>query len=229
MWELDCEESWAPAKELMLLNCGAGEDSWPSLGRQGNPTSPFWKKSVLNTHWKDWCWSWNSNTLGSWCEELTHWKRPWCLERLKAGREGDDRRWDGWMAPPTQWTWVWVNSNSCWRWIGRPGVLQSMGLQGVGHNWVTELNWMGLDAMMLVFRMLSFKPVFQSSLLPLSRGSLVPLLFLPLGWCHLRIWGYWYFSWWSWFQLVLHPACASSSLFFIQPSISHDVLCIQVE
>ena len=50
--------------------------------------------------------SWNSNTLATWCEELTHWKRPWCLERLKVGGEGDDRGWDGWMASPTQWTWV---------------------------------------------------------------------------------------------------------------------------
>ena len=67
----------------------------------------FWVlvKSVLNIPWKDWCWSWNSNTLATWWE-LTHWKRPWCWERLKAG-EGDDRGWDGWMASPTQWTWVW--------------------------------------------------------------------------------------------------------------------------
>jgi len=75
--------------------------------------------SVLNIHWKDWCWSWNSNTLATWCEELTHWKRPWCWERLKVGREGDDRGWDGWMASPTQWTWVWVSSASWW-WTGRP-------------------------------------------------------------------------------------------------------------
>ena len=56
------------------------------------------RKSVLNIHWKDWCWSWNSNALATWCEELTHWKRPWSWEWLKAGREGDDRGWDGWMA-----------------------------------------------------------------------------------------------------------------------------------
>ena len=54
---------------------------------------------------KNWCWSWNSNTLVTWCKELTHLKRPWCWERLKAGGEGDDRGWDGWMASPTQWTW----------------------------------------------------------------------------------------------------------------------------
>ena len=57
-------------------------------------------KSILNIHWKDWCWSWNSNTLATWCKELTHLKRPWCWERLKAAGEGDDRGWDGWMASP---------------------------------------------------------------------------------------------------------------------------------
>ena len=62
---------------------------------------------------------WNSNTLATWWEELTHWKRPWCWERLKVGGEGNDRGWDGWMASSTQWTWVWVNSGSWW-WTGRP-------------------------------------------------------------------------------------------------------------
>ena len=59
-------------------------------------------------HWKDGCWSWNFNTLATWCEELTHWKRPWQWERLKAGGEGDDRGWNGWMASTTRWTWVWA-------------------------------------------------------------------------------------------------------------------------
>ena len=78
------------------------------------------------------------------CKELTHWKRPRCWEKLRAGREEDDRGWDGWMASPTQWIWVWVDSRSWW-WTGRPGVLQFMGLQRVGHDWVTELNWTGLN------------------------------------------------------------------------------------
>ena len=77
--------------------------------------------------------------LATWCEELTHLKRPWFWERLRAGGEGDDRGWDGWMASRTQRTWVLVDSGSWW-WTGRPGVLQFMGLQRVGHNWVTELN-----------------------------------------------------------------------------------------
>ena len=84
--------------------------------------------------------SWLSNTLATSREELTHWKRPWCWEGLGAGGEEDDRGWDGWMASPTWWTWVWVNSRSLW-WTERPGVLLFMGSQRVGHDWATELNW----------------------------------------------------------------------------------------
>ena len=73
-------------------------------------------------------WNWNSNTSTTWCEELTHWKRPWCWEWMRAGGEGDNRRWDGWMALPARWTWVWVNSGSWW-WTGRPGMLWFMGSQ----------------------------------------------------------------------------------------------------
>ena len=81
-------------EELLLLNCGVGEDSWESLGVQGDPTSPFWRRSVLGVLWKEWCWSWNSNTLVTSCKELTHWKRLWCWEGLGAGGKGDERmRW----------------------------------------------------------------------------------------------------------------------------------------
>ena len=82
----------------------------------------------------------NFNTLATWCEELTHWKRPWCWERLKAGGERDYRGWDGWMASLIRWTWVWASSGSWW-WTGKPGMLQFMGSKRVGHNWATELNW----------------------------------------------------------------------------------------
>ena len=68
----------------------------PWTARRSNPSIP--KKSVLNTHWKDWCWSYNSNFLATWCKDLTHLKRPWCWERLKVVEEEDDRRWVGWMA-----------------------------------------------------------------------------------------------------------------------------------
>ena len=69
------------------------------------------RRSTLSSQWKDWCWSRSSNTLAC-LEDLTHWKRPWCWERLRAGREGGDRGWDGWMALPTEWTWVWASSRS---------------------------------------------------------------------------------------------------------------------
>ena len=126
-------------EELMLLNCGVGEDSWESLGLQGDPVSPSKRKSVLNIHWKDWCWGWNSSTLAAWCDKLTHLRRPWYWERLKAGGGGDHREWDGWMESSTQRTWICVNSGTWWM-PGRPGMLQSMGLQRVEHDWVMKLN-----------------------------------------------------------------------------------------
>ena len=111
-------------EELMLLNCGVGEYSWESLGLKGGPTSLFWR-SALGFLWREWYWSWNSSTLATSCEELTLWKRLWCWEGLGAGGEGDDRGWDGWMASPTQWTWVRVDSGSWWS-TGKPGVLRFM-------------------------------------------------------------------------------------------------------
>ena len=101
------------------------------------------------------------NTLATWWE-LTHWKRPWCWARLKAGEEGYDRGWDGWMASLTRWTWVWASSGSWWR-TGKPGMLQSMGLQKVGHDWVTELNMTHIFKIYLFWRMQMFS--FLSSLL----------------------------------------------------------------
>ena len=65
-------------------------------------------------------------------------EKTWCWERLRAGGEGEDRGWDGWMASPIQWTWVWADSGRWWR-TGKPGVLQSMGLQSVGHEWATTI------------------------------------------------------------------------------------------
>ena len=123
------------------------------------------RKSVLNIHWKDWCWSWSSNTLATWREELTQWKRPWCWERLKAGGDGDDRRWDGGMASLTQRTWVWASSRSWWK-TGKPGMLQSMESQRVGHDWATQPEH--LDG----------KPPVRSTLLPSS-----PVLFCSGPYC----------------------------------------------
>ena len=107
---------------------------------QSRKDSVLYKWCWENWSTREWCWSWNSSTLATSCEELTHWKRLWCWEGLGAGGEGDDRGWDGWMASPTPWTWVWLNSGSWW-WTGRPGVLRFMGSQRVGHDWVTEVNW----------------------------------------------------------------------------------------
>ena len=87
-----------------------------------------------------------------WPPDAKHWlfikKRPWSWERLKAG-EGDNRGWDGWMASPTQWTWIWASSRSRW-WTGKTGVLQSMRSQRVGQDWATELNWRYMKGSFLI-------------------------------------------------------------------------------
>ena len=128
MWELDHKQSW------VLKNwC-----FW-TVVLEKTLESPLDCKEIQPVHLKG-DQSWNSNTLATSCEELTHWKRPWCWEGLGAGGKGDNRGWDGWMASPTRWMWVWVNSWKWW-WTGRPGVLWFMGLQSVGHDWATELNW----------------------------------------------------------------------------------------
>ena len=113
-WRIDAFELWCWRRLLRVF--------WTA--RRSN--QPIVKRSLLSVHRKDWCWSWNSNTLATWCTELTYLRRLWCWERLKVGGEGDDRGWDGWMVLPTLWRWVWINSGSWW-WTARPGVLQSMG------------------------------------------------------------------------------------------------------
>ena len=92
-------------------------------------------QSILKEISPGWCWIWNSNILATWCEELTDLKKPWRWERLRAGGEGDNRGWDGWMASLTQRTWVWMNSRSWWR-TGRHGVLRFMGLQS--QTWLSD-------------------------------------------------------------------------------------------
>ena len=131
MWELDCEESWAPKNWSFWTVVLEKTLESPLDSKEIQPVHP---RGDLGVHWKDWCWSWNCNTLATSCEELTHWKpRPWCWEGLGAGGEGGDRGWDSWMVSLTRWTWVWVNSRSWW-WTGRPGVLWFMGLQRVRHD-----------------------------------------------------------------------------------------------
>ena len=97
MWQLDCEESWGP-KNWCFWNVVLEKTLESPLDcKEIQPVHPK-GDPVLGVHWKDWCWSWNSNTLAIWCEELTHLKRHWCWERLRAGGEGVDRGWDGWIA-----------------------------------------------------------------------------------------------------------------------------------
>ena len=135
MWELDCKEFWAPkngwfwivvlektlespldCKEIQWVH-PKGNQSWIFIGRTDTEaeTPVLWPPDAK-----------------------TSLEKPWCWEGLKAGGEGADRGWDGWMMSLTQWTWVWVKSRSWW-WTGRPGMLQSMGLQRVRHDWATEV------------------------------------------------------------------------------------------
>ena len=109
--ELDYKESWALKNWCFWTVVLEKTLESPLDCREIQPVNPKGNQSWI-IHWKDW--SWSSNTLATCCKELTHWKRAWCWERLKVWGEGDDRGWDGWMASPTQWTWVWVNSGSWW-------------------------------------------------------------------------------------------------------------------
>ena len=123
----------------MLSICGAGEDSWESCGLW-DQTSQSWRKPTLNIHWKDWCWSWSSNTLVTWCKELTHWKRTQCWVRLKAKGEDGDRGWVGWLDS------IILNGHEFEQILGnskRQMSLVSMGLQRVGHDSATEQNYSG--------------------------------------------------------------------------------------
>ena len=123
-------ESPLACKEIQLFH-PKGDQSWIFIGRT--------EVEALN-----------SNTLATWCKELTHLKRPWCWERLKEEGEGDEGGWDGWMVSPTRWTWVWVDSGS-WRWTERPGVLWFMGSWRVGHDWAAELNWLNSNKVIIRF------------------------------------------------------------------------------
>ena len=136
MWELDYKEDWALENWCFWTLVSEKTLESPLDCQEMNPVNPKGNQSC-NIPWKDWCWSWSSNTLPTWCVEPSHYKRPYWWERLKAGREGDNTRQDGWMVSPTQWTWVWASFGSWW-WTGKPGVLQSIRSQRVRDNWATE-------------------------------------------------------------------------------------------
>ena len=101
------------------------EDSWESLGLQGDQSWVFTGLMLML----------KLQYFGHLMRRANSFEKT-----LMLGGEGDDRAWDGWMASLTRWTWVWVNSGSWW-WTWRPGLLWFMGLQRVGHDWTTELNW----------------------------------------------------------------------------------------
>ena len=134
LWELHYKKAESQRIDPFEFRC------WrhlriPWTARRSNQS--ILKEISPDIHWKDWCWNWNSNTLATWGEELTHCKRPWCWVRLKAGEERDDKGWDGWMASLNQWTWVRASSGSWWR-TGKLVVLQSMGSESDTTEW---LNW----------------------------------------------------------------------------------------
>ena len=140
MWVLDYKESWVPKNWCFWTVVLEKTLESPLACKEVKPVNPKGNQSWLFIGRTDAEAETLTSNLTTWCEELTYWKRPWWWERLKAGGEGDERGWAGWMASLTQWTWVWVNSG-CWWWTGMPGMLQSMGLQRAGHDWATELNW----------------------------------------------------------------------------------------
>ena len=124
MWELNHKEGWVLKNwcfqtvvlEKSLespLNCKEIKKKKPK-----NKNRSILKEINPEFHWKNWCWSWSSNSLATWWEDVTHWRRPWGWEKLTAGGEGSDRGWDGWVASLSPWTWVWANSGIHWR-IGK--------------------------------------------------------------------------------------------------------------
>ena len=134
MWELDYKESWAPTW------CWGKLLRVPWTERRSNQS--ILKEIIPGCSLEGLMLKLKLQYFGHWCEELTHLRRPYCWERLRAGGQGDNRGWVGWMASPTQWTWVWVDFGSWW-WTGRAGMLRFMGSQRVRHDWATELNWTG--------------------------------------------------------------------------------------
>ena len=141
----------------MLLNCGVGEDSWESLGLQGDPTSPSWRRSVLVFIGRTDAEA-ELQYFGHLMRRADSLEKTLMLGGIGVGGEGGDRGWDGWMASPTRWAWVWVNSRSWW-WTGRPGVLRFMGSQ----SWTRLSDWTELK------RVLSFSNRFFSNKLFLWR------------------------------------------------------------
>ena len=144
----------------MILNCGVEEDSWESLGLLGDPTSPSERRSVLIIHWKDWCWSWNSNIWPSDAKNWLIWKDP---------DAGKDCRWEKGTTGGEMVGWHHrLNGHEFQQAPGKPGVLQSMGLQRVEQDWATELNWSFIDKLFTVeFQLETYSSSAQKPLVTL--------------------------------------------------------------
>ena len=140
MWELDHKEGWALKNWCFWPVMLEKTLESPRTARTSNQSILMEINSEYSLEGQ--MLRLKLQTLATWCKERTHLKRPWCWERLRA-EDGDDRGWDGWITSLIQWTWVWVDSGSWW-WIGRPGMLQFIRLQSVGHDWATELDWIEL-------------------------------------------------------------------------------------
>ena len=147
-WRINAFELWGWRRLLRV----------PWTARRSNQST---LKGVLNIHWKDWCWSWNSNTLATWYKELTYLKRPWSWERLKVGGEGNDREWDVQVASPSQWTWVWVNSGIWW-WAWHAEVHGVAKIQTWLSNWTTittsPLEWIMPSNHLILYHLLPLLP-----------------------------------------------------------------------
>ena len=138
MWEFDHKESWAPKNWCFWTVVLEKTLESPLDCKEIKPVNPKGNKPQIFIKRTD------AKAPILWPPDAKNWliwKDPDAGKRLKEGREGGARGWDGWMASPTQWTWVWVSSRNCWR-TWKPGVLQSMEMQRVGHDWATELNWL---------------------------------------------------------------------------------------
>ena len=147
MWELDYKESWALKNWCF----------W-TMVLEKTLESPLDCKEIQPVHPKGdqpWVFFGRNDAKAEapvlWLPHAKSWliAKYWYWDGLGAGEKEDDTGWDGWMASPTRWTRVWVNSRSWW-WTGRPGMLQFMGSQRVGHNWATELNWRDLSQFIYV-------------------------------------------------------------------------------
>ena len=144
MWELDYKESWVlknwcfwlggVCRRLLRVHWTARRSNQSIL----REISPEYSLKGLMLKLK-------LQSFGHLTRRTDAFERPWCWERLKARKEGDNKGWDALIASPTKWTWVWISSGS-WRWTGRPGVLKSMGSQRVRHDWATEMNWTDMSS-----------------------------------------------------------------------------------